>query len=76
MKLKSSTIQNIFSFGSVGMMLAAWWAITSMGLIRPLILPSPNDVVNGVIDIWNGYLGVPFWNHFTASLSVVVVSFI
>ena len=49
MKLKSPTIQNIFSFGSVGVMLAAWWAITSMGLIRPLILPSPAEVIIGVI---------------------------
>ena len=75
MKLKSSTIQNIFSFGSVGVMLAAWWAITAMGLIRPLILPSPAEVIDGVIDIWNGYLGVPFWNHFTASLSVMLIGY-
>jgi ABC-type nitrate/sulfonate/bicarbonate transport system permease component len=65
-----------FAVLSIGAVLAAWWIITAMGLVRPIILPPPADVVDGVKDIWNGYLGVPFWNHFTASLSVMLSGYL
>ena len=75
MKQKVSFVQGIVSSVSVVAVFAAWWVITDMKLVRPLILPSPAEVVEGAVDIWNGYLGVPFWNHFKASLSVMLMGY-
>lgn len=49
-----------------------WWYITARHLVSPIILPSPGDVRDAVVDIYNGYLGVPAMNHFVASLSVML----
>lgn len=57
---------------SVGSLLLAWWLVTRMELIKPLILPPPIDVWTGLVDIWHGYLNVPFWNHFAASITVML----
>lgn len=57
---------------SIGSVLAAWWLVTSLELVKPLILPPPADVWTGFLDIWHGYLNVPFWNHFLASISVML----
>jgi taurine transport system permease protein len=76
MKIKSSTIQALVSVTSVLVLLLAWWGVTRLGLVRSIILPSPAEVVDGAIDIWNGYLGVPFWNHFKASLSVMLMGYL
>lgn len=75
MKLRSSTLQALVSVSSVALLLFAWWGVTRMGWVRPLILPSPAEVAEGAVDIWNGYLGVPFWNHFKASLSVMLMGY-
>jgi NitT/TauT family transport system permease protein/taurine transport system permease protein len=62
------------AFGSIsiGSLLLAWWFVTEQGLIKPLILPPPAEVWSGLVDIWHGYLNVPFWNHFIASISVML----
>lgn len=75
MKLNTSVIKGCMSSLSVSALVLAWWAVTSAGLVRPLILPSPAHVAEGALDIWKGYLGVPFWNHFTASLSVMLTGY-
>lgn len=61
-----------FGLLSVGSVLLAWWLATSMELVKPLILPPPADVLEGFLDVWRGYLNVPFWNHFLASISVML----
>src|SRR4051812_39530579 len=65
-----------FAVLSIGSVLVAWWIVTARGLVNPIILPPPADVLEGAKDIWNGYFGVPFWNHFTASLSVMLFGYL
>ena len=75
MKRRAFPVQGLISVLSVLAILAAWWIVTRLGLVRSIILPSPGEVYQGALDIWNGYLGVPFWNHFKASLSVMLVGY-
>ena len=65
-------VRTVFGLISVGGVLIAWWLATSMKLVKPLILPPPADVLEGFLDVWNGYLNVPFWSHFLASISVML----
>src|SRR5262245_62339329 len=65
-------VRTAFGLISIGAVLIAWWLATSMKLVKPLILPPPADVLEGFLDVWNGYLNVPFWNHFLASISVML----
>lgn len=69
---RNSPLRIVFGVISVGSVLLAWWLSTSLELVRPLILPPPADVWAGFVDIWNGYLNVPFWNHFVSSISVML----
>ena len=75
MRLRSSPVQALVSVLSVIAVFIIWWGVTKLGLVRSIILPSPAEVVEGAKDIWNGYLGVPFWNHFKASLSVMLMGY-
>ena len=68
----SRLMRTVFGVISVGGVLGAWWLATSLKLVKPLILPPPADVLEGFLDVWNGYLNVPFWNHFLASISVML----
>lgn len=68
-------LRYVFAFLSIGTIVAGWWLATSLKLVKPLILPPPSDVWDGFIDIWNGYLNVPFWQHFWASISVMLGGF-
>jgi ABC-type nitrate/sulfonate/bicarbonate transport system permease component len=53
-----------------------WWYATARHLVSPIILPSPADVREAVVDIYTGYLGVPAMNHFVASLSVMLSGYL
>ncbi len=61
--------------------LAAWWAITRLGLVRPLYLPSPgavwdafvransdHPIATGVDRVVRGEQGYYLWEHLVASL--------
>lgn len=76
MKHRTTLLKNGLSLLSVAALVVAWWSVTTAGLVRPIILPSPGQVAEGAMDIWHGYLGVPFWNHFTASLSVMLTGYL
>lgn len=54
---------------SVTSLLLAWWAVTSLGLIEPLFLPSPQAVgKRGWQLLSEGYMGASLWQHLAASL--------
>ncbi len=54
---------------SVGSLLWIWWAVTAVGLIEPLFLPSPQAVLaRGWRLLGEGYMGVSLWQHLAASL--------
>ncbi len=70
------TARFLLGLTSVGGVIIAWWLATSLQLVKPLILPPPADVLEGFLDVWNGYLNVPFWNHFIASISVMLGGYV
>ena len=76
MHKRSALVKNTIALISVVTLISVWWGVTALGMVRPLILPSPAEVGLGLIDIWNGYLGVPFINHFKASLSVMILGYL
>jgi taurine transport system permease protein len=69
---RTRLLRFIFATISIGSVISAWWLVTSMRIVKPLILPPPADVLDGFLDIWHGYLNVPFWHHFVASISVML----
>lgn len=49
--------------------LFAWWAVTAVGLIEPLFLPSPQAVLaRGWRLLGEGYMDASLWQHLGASL--------
>lgn len=71
--MPSQLIQRIF-FGllSIACVVAFWVWITTTGRVKPIILPPPRDVLDGLIDVYNGYLNVPWYEHFRASMTVML----
>ncbi len=54
-----------------------WWAVTDVfGLVSPFVLPSPEDVADALERISRGYLGATLWDHFLASLTVMLSGFL
>ncbi|MBC9248893.1 taurine ABC transporter permease [Pseudomonas alcaligenes] len=50
-------------------LLFAWWAVTAVGLIEPLFLPSPQAVLSrGWRLVGEGYMDASLWQHLGASL--------
>ncbi|WP_374402880.1 taurine ABC transporter permease TauC [Niveibacterium sp.] len=56
-------------------LLALWWAITTIGLIDALFLPSPQAVLG---KLWTlattGFMDATLWQHLGASLSRVLIA--
>ena len=62
---------SLFSISSltVAAVLLSWWAVTYLGLIEPLFLPSPQAVIQrGWLILNQGYMGSSLWQHLDASL--------
>lgn len=74
--MRSRLVQQI-AYGAISLaaVIAFWVFLTSTGRVKPIILPPPADVLEGVIDIYNGYLGVPWYEHFKASLVVMLTGY-
>lgn len=64
------------SVGAVVLALVAWQAVTALGLVAPLFLPSPVQVVQkfGTI-LQTGYTGAPLWLHVLVSAARVFAAF-
>ena len=64
------------SVASVATLLLLWFAVTNLGLIKPLFLPSPQAVFQQFIEYVNGTANdKPLWQHFAASVLRVSVAF-
>lgn len=58
-------------------LLGLWIAASTSGWIKPILLPTPLDVVRSLMDmVSEGYAGVSLWVHFGASLARVGTAFI
>ncbi|MBD3786523.1 MAG: ABC transporter permease subunit [Sphingomonadales bacterium] len=64
------------SVGAVVLALVAWQAVTALGLVAPLFLPSPVQVVQKFVAILqSGYTGAPLWLHVLVSAARVFAAF-
>lgn len=57
--------------------LVLWWYVTDVArLLSPFVLPSPGDVLQGLVRISQGYMGSTLTDHFLASMSVMLSGFV
>ncbi|BFO12406.1 taurine ABC transporter permease TauC [Serratia rubidaea] len=56
--------------------LALWWAVTALGLIDPLFLPAPQQVLRQLITIAGpqGFMDATLWQHLGASLGRILLA--
>lgn len=55
--------------------LAAWWVVCHLGVISPVFLPSPENVVRRLIRLSSaGYMDATLWQHLEASLQRVLLA--
>ncbi|CAE1151070.1 taurine ABC transporter permease TauC [Serratia rhizosphaerae] len=57
-------------------LLALWWAVTALGLISPLFLPAPQQVLRQLITIASpqGFMDATLWQHLAASLGRILLA--
>jgi taurine transport system permease protein len=61
---------------TIAALLGAWFAVTALGLIKPLFLPSPASVAQQFVEYLNGTANdKPLWQHFMASILRVAAAF-
>lgn len=55
---------------SIGTLIALWWVVTTLRLIEPLFLPSPQAVLAKLYLVaTDGFMNATLWQHLSASLS-------
>ncbi len=60
------------TLASLGAILALWWGVTASGLIAPLFLPGPSEVLLRLVDLArHGFVGASLLQHMAASLARV-----
>ncbi|MDI9222168.1 taurine ABC transporter permease TauC [Pantoea sp. EA-12] len=61
---------------SVALLLLVWWAVTALGLVAPLFLPPPQQVLQKLLLIASpqGFMDATLWQHLGASLTRMLVA--
>ncbi|WP_338670680.1 taurine ABC transporter permease TauC [Pantoea dispersa] len=61
---------------SVAVLLVLWWGVTALGLIAPLFLPPPQQVLHKLLVIAGpqGFMDATLWQHLGASLTRMLVA--
>ena len=61
---------------SLALLLLTWWSITALGLISPLFLPAPQQVLSKLLLIASpqGFMDATLWQHLAASLTRMLVA--
>ena len=61
---------------SVAVLLLLWWGLTARGLIAPLFLPPPQQVLHKLLVIAGpqGFMDATLWQHLGASLTRMLVA--
>lgn len=64
------------SFATLLVLLIVWWAVTALGLISPLFLPAPQQVLHQLLVIASpqGFMDATLWQHLAASLARIVIA--
>ncbi|MCF9047053.1 taurine ABC transporter permease TauC [Acinetobacter nectaris] len=67
----------LLSILSVSTLIAIWFLVTTLGLISPLFLPSPQAVFHKFIEVsQHGFMKATLWQHLAASISRVLVALV
>lgn len=67
----------LVSIASMSFLLLLWWYATEVAhLASPFVLPSPSDVLSGLVRVSEGYMGSSLLEHFKASMSVMLFGFV
>ncbi len=65
------------SVGTILVLLVIWWAVTTLGWVKPLFVPSPQSIVAKFLDVLqNGFTGAPLWEHIWISTARVFGAFL
>ncbi|MEB5974030.1 taurine ABC transporter permease TauC [Pantoea dispersa] len=61
---------------SVAVLLLLWWSVTALGLIAPLFLPPPQQVLHKLLVIAGpqGFMDATLWQHLGASLTRMLMA--
>jgi len=61
---------------SLALLLLIWWSVTALGLISPLFLPAPQQVLSKLLLIASpqGFMDATLWQHLAASLTRMLVA--
>jgi taurine transport system permease protein len=63
------------SIVTIIVLLSLWWLATSLHLVTPLFLPTPNEVLTQFVAIaQDGYANATLWEHLSASLSRISIA--
>ena len=66
----------VISIATIVVLVVAWFAVTTAGLIKPLFLPSPQAVAQQFFEYLTGQANdKPLWQHFLASVLRVAAAF-
>ena len=61
---------------SVGVMAGAWWLLSTTGLVRQDLLPSPADVWAALVEVLrDGYRGTTLWGNAASTLERLLGGF-
>jgi ABC-type nitrate/sulfonate/bicarbonate transport system permease component len=64
----------LISWTTVAAILLVWWAVTTLGLVTPFVLPSPGELVREIGTLaTRGYAQKPLSTHVLASLARTLV---
>lgn len=65
------------SVASILFLLFVWWAVTALGLVKPLFVPSPQAIVAKFMDVWqNGFTNTSLLEHVAVSTARVFGAFL
>lgn len=65
------------SIGTIVVLLIIWWAVTALGWVKPLFVPSPQAIVAKFFDVLqNGFTGNSLWEHIWVSTARVFGAFL
>lgn len=65
------------SIVTMSILLFAWWAITALGWVKPLFVPSPQSIIIKFVDVLNnGFTNTPLWEHALISTARVFGAFL
>ncbi|AFJ47829.1 taurine ABC transporter permease TauC [Shimwellia blattae] len=64
------------SAATLVMVVALWWLVTAAGVISPLFLPPPGQVVVKFVEIAGprGFMDATLWQHLAASLARIAIA--